>query len=380
MFASQAHSFRQQARLSITLSWIAGYTNILTLLACGHGSSHMSGTASQLGRDVAEGKWRLAAFAGALLGCFVLGSMLSGALTEWGKHRRWASIYVLPMAVEAALLAAFALILHRHSPQSPDGGALEVWSTLLPAMAMGLQNATITRISGGVVRTTHVTGVLTDFGMESALWWLRRWWGPASVRADRGGFASSERLLLLASILGSFAAGAALGTLAFHISPAWCMLPAVLFLGWIVAVDLMNPIARVSIHSALAADLRSILPDPIAVYHISRPGERRGRKARMPNLVAWADELDPSVRVAVLDLASSDGLDGNAVIEIRVVAERFAATGRSLVLAGVTPRCYASLRAGGVLAAIPATNICTDLDFAAARAIALLHEAERAGA
>ena len=32
MFVAQAHSFVQQARLAITLAWVAGYTNIITIL------------------------------------------------------------------------------------------------------------------------------------------------------------------------------------------------------------------------------------------------------------------------------------------------------------------------------------------------------------
>ena len=32
MFVSQARSITQQSRLAITLAWIAGYTNIITLL------------------------------------------------------------------------------------------------------------------------------------------------------------------------------------------------------------------------------------------------------------------------------------------------------------------------------------------------------------
>jgi len=32
MFVAQAHSFVQQARLAITLAWVAGYTNIIALL------------------------------------------------------------------------------------------------------------------------------------------------------------------------------------------------------------------------------------------------------------------------------------------------------------------------------------------------------------
>ena len=104
MFVAQAHSFRLQARLAISLSWIAGYTNILTILICGQVSSHVSGSVSQLGRDVAEGAWTAGGYLAALLVAFTGGAALSGFLTETGHQRKWASIYVLPMAVEALLL------------------------------------------------------------------------------------------------------------------------------------------------------------------------------------------------------------------------------------------------------------------------------------
>ena len=61
MLVSQAHSFVQQGRLAITLAWVAGYTNILTILTCGTVTSHISGTTSNLGRDVAERSWGLRA-------------------------------------------------------------------------------------------------------------------------------------------------------------------------------------------------------------------------------------------------------------------------------------------------------------------------------
>src|SRR5438552_3373901 len=40
---------------------------------------------------------------------------------------------------------------------------------------MGLKNATITKISGAVVRTTHLTGVVTDFGLEGVQYLWRAW-------------------------------------------------------------------------------------------------------------------------------------------------------------------------------------------------------------
>lgn len=377
MFASQAHTFRLQARLAISLSWIAGYTNILTVLICGQVSSHVSGTASQLGRDVAEGRWSPAAYMGALIAVFTGGAALSGFLTEIGRQRRWASIYVLPMAVEAVLLAAFALLIDSNAIGDLVGPNAMLWLTLLPSLAMGLQNATVTRISGGTVRTTHVSGVMTDLGMESAVWLMGRLRRERHVPAH-GTFATGWRLVMLASIVGSFALGSGLGALAHDTFPAWSMLPAVGFLSFLVAVDLWNPIASARSDEEIGGDLHGVLPRGIAVFHVEARRGRFRRRTRMPNLTVWADGLADAVRVVVLDLGRVESLDANALASIRMAAARLLADGRTLVLAGVTPQRYAKLRDAGVLDAIDAANVCPDLDLAAAHALSLLESREQA--
>ena len=89
---------------------------------------------------------------------------------------------------------------------------------------MGLQNATITKISGAVVRTTHLTGVVTDLGLEGVqylLWFYDRTRGGGADRRAHGGVPcaglrvppqpSLLRVALLASIFGSFLFGVVAG-------------------------------------------------------------------------------------------------------------------------------------------------------------------------
>jgi len=371
MFAHQAHTFRQQARLSITLSWIAGYTNILTLLTCGQASSHVTGTASQFGRDVAEGRWRTGGYLAAVLAVFAAGAAVSGVLTEVGRRRRWASIFVLPMAVECALLAAFAFLIDWNALGDLGHETAALWLTLLPSFAMGLQNATITRISGGVVRTTHVTGVLTDLGHESAIWALRRR-EPGQSPPDQGTFASGWRLLLLASIVLSFALGAGAGTYAFDHVPRWSMVPACAFFLWIVALDLWQPIASTVSDAEHGGSLHAALPRGVSLFHIRTEPGRLGRRVRMPNMTLWAEGLDASVRVVVLDVAGVETLDRDDMIELQALARRLVATERALVLAGVTRDRFARLRDAGVLETVDPLNVCSDIELAAAHAITLL--------
>lgn len=403
MFLAQAHSFTQQARLAITLAWVAGYTNVITILLCGHVTSHVSGTTSDLGRASVEairgasGAWGLAGFALFLVATFFVGAALSGASTELGRRRGWESIYVLPMAFEAALLAAFGIAVQVHGAAPPavlspgssqlagppiGSGVWLYWLTGLASMAMGLQNATITKISSGVVRTTHVTGVLTDLGLEAVqfaewIWDRRVNIPPGSLRGlihSARNHATPRRLALLVSILGSFALGAGLGALAFdHITGVAMYLP-VLFLMWIIYQDVTQPIAEIEPFEIIGGE-KLVLPDTIAIYHLRRDSARGQRGAhRLPSLRAWSERLPRTVRVAILDLHEVTQLDEDAASDIRETLARFRVEHRHLLLAGVSEEQYEQLRRDGAADLLHPENACADIEIAIARGLNVVED------
>lgn len=373
MLVAQAHSFASQSRLAITLSWVAGYTNILGLILCAHPTSHISGTAAQLGQSLVEYRTHseLIRTLLVLLICFVLGAGVSGALTELGRKRGWNSIYVLPMAVEMLLLSMVALTIELGGRENLSYTAQLIVMCSASA-AMGLQNATITRISSGVVRTTHVTGVVTDIGSEAAhlLW---SFFDRTPVNADPVGHRASRlRLLLLVSIFASFTFGAALATVFYDFARAFVVYPPVLFLLWIIYVDSTQPIAEIEAVPDHGGDID--LPPGIAVFHVKQASKRRGRKHRLPNLIAWAERLSPDVRVVVLDLDRVAELDHNAVLEIRQMLVLLRAGGRRLVLAGITGEQYNQLERVGITDMLDPIAVHADFDLALARGLTLLHE------
>ena len=176
MLSAQAYSFRLKSRLAICLSWIAGYTNVIILVLCGETVSHMTGNTTRYGNAIGNA---LLGHAGAvvdivyfvsLITLFLAGAVFSGFMTEGARRGGHSSKYFLPISVEAILLSVLMLLMTRHPDVARDRRAL-LLITGIAAFAMGLQNATITRISGAVVRTTHLTGVVTDMGLELVLLW-----------------------------------------------------------------------------------------------------------------------------------------------------------------------------------------------------------------
>jgi uncharacterized membrane protein YoaK (UPF0700 family) len=193
-------------RLGRSLAFVAGAVNAGGFFAVGQYTSHMSGIVSALADNAALGEVTLILAGLASLAAFFLGAATSAVLINWGRRRGAHSRYALPLELEAALLLAFGLAGARLAAQ----GHIEATVALL-CFVMGLQNAIVTKISLAEIRTTHVTGLVTDIGIE--LGKLFYWNGGAmaadKVVADRG------RLLLLSSLLAMFLVGGLAGAFGF---------------------------------------------------------------------------------------------------------------------------------------------------------------------
>lgn len=209
--------------LGMTLAFVAGAANAGGFLAVGKYTSHMTGMVSSTADHLALGEADLAL--GGLLSVlsFLAGAMVSALLINWGRDLQLRSQFALPLLLEALLLMVFGALgpaLWQH-PQA--------WislTVLLLCFMMGLQNAIITKISKAEIRTTHVTGLVTDIGI--ALGRLLYWRGhPAPEEA---GHQTRRRLALHATLLGMFFAGGIAGALGFKHIGYQTVLPLALLL------------------------------------------------------------------------------------------------------------------------------------------------------
>ncbi len=91
---------------------------------------------------------------------FFIGSFASSFLVEMISRKNMKFVYIIPTAIECVILFAIALFGKYLIAQNPNLLAC----CLL--FAMGLQNSLVTSISNSIVRTTHLTGLFTDLGIE----------------------------------------------------------------------------------------------------------------------------------------------------------------------------------------------------------------------
>jgi len=386
MLSARAYSFRMQSRLAISLSWVGGYVNVVGWMTFATGVSHVSGNITHFGQGVLEAvthrKFSGAIFFGFLLLCFLLGAASSGLMTELARRRGKQSKYIVPMASEAVLLSVFAILIAVQSRHENLSQAMVYAMSAVACMAMGLQNATITKISGAVVRTTHVTGVITDLGLEGVqllLWYRdkmrsRRAGRAARVLALTRRHPTTLRIALLASICGSFLFGVIVGAFIYSHAPLYAMILPVGFLLYIVLVDYFTPIAAVSQIDPLAdaeigqlGDIRNILPAGVGLYRLSH--HRRNTMHRSPDFQAWADRLPRHWRAVILAISPLTHLDSDAVANLSAAISKLREHNCALILGGVTPNQFKTLREADFFDTLAPENICTDIEFAIARAI-----------
>jgi uncharacterized membrane protein YoaK (UPF0700 family) len=218
--AGKHRTVRANRHLALVLAAVAGAINAGGFLVVGQFTSHMSGILSTMAEDFAIGAIGLWLAGGASLCCFIAGAASSAVMINWARKRELEAEYAAPLVVEAILLLFFALL---------GGNVTAVeWlfvpvTVMLLCFIMGLQNAMITKLSHGEIRTTHVTGMITDIGIElgKALYWNSGRYPAMQVRANILKLKNLTLLVLL------FFLGGTLGSIGFkQVGFAFTLLPA----------------------------------------------------------------------------------------------------------------------------------------------------------
>lgn len=206
---AEDRSVRSDRHLGFALAFVAGAANAGAFLAVGMYTSHMTGIVSSMADHLALGQWALALGAVGAVLSFLLGAMTSAVMINFARRRGLRSRYALPLLLEALLLLLFGVLGARLASVP---GLFVPLTVMLLCFMMGLQNAVITKVSGAVVRTTHLTGVVTDLGIELGrlIYWNRlRMPDEAPVLADR------DKLAMLATLCLFFLIGGVSGALGF---------------------------------------------------------------------------------------------------------------------------------------------------------------------
>ncbi|MFC6052515.1 hypothetical protein A6M14_04145 [Acinetobacter sp. Ac_877] len=133
----------------------AGIVNVLGLVTVLHQSvSHMTGNVSMFAMALLDWNLSQLLYLFLIVVCYVVGSFYSGLILG-NSHFSLGRRYGFPLS----LVAFFILLCWIFLPYFPQ------YALLWASAAMGVQNAMISHYKGTIIRTTHLSGVLTDLGL-----------------------------------------------------------------------------------------------------------------------------------------------------------------------------------------------------------------------
>ncbi len=136
------------------LAALAGYINVVVLGVFAVPVSHMSGAVSRLGVDLAEQNSTDMGLVLLIVLGFFLGAVLSGAMIGGGQLLPGRRYGVALIAEGLTLIVATGLL-------SADVLA----GVAVAGVACGIQNGMASSYYGLIIRTTHMTGIVTDLGV-----------------------------------------------------------------------------------------------------------------------------------------------------------------------------------------------------------------------
>lgn len=199
---------------SVMLALNAGFINSVALLSFANNAvSHITGTATIAADALVQGQSGVLLHTGAIVVSFILGAILSGAIVG-NEALRLGRRYGVALVLESIFLF-LAWYGFRENAQYAE------W---LASAACGLQNAMVATYSGSVIRTTHLTGIVSDIGSTLG-----------NFFAGRG--LPKMQLSLQTSIFVAFLTGAGCGSIVFRhlgydavlVNGAWVGLVAVAY-------------------------------------------------------------------------------------------------------------------------------------------------------
>lgn len=212
---------RSNRHLAYLLAWIAGVLNSVGFVAVGVYTSHMTGIVATMADQLVLGGTRLVLFGIVATAAFLLGAMACALQFNWARRRHREDRFALVLSVEAILILIVGGLAEEVTWEHREWLIVAVLG-----FVMGQQNALITKVSDATIRTTHVTGMVTDIGIElGKMTYLRRADDPDPVRGD------GRKLLMLSTLVGLFFVGGVLGAIGYlAIGFPVLLLPAALLL------------------------------------------------------------------------------------------------------------------------------------------------------
>lgn len=204
--AKEERTLKENLMLASSTAFVSGVTNVVGMIAFLAFTTNITGHVANLAKHIVEQNyreiivfliWLLLFFGGAFLSSFIVKSL---------KHISNYKAHAAPVIIEIAVLLFVAIYGHNFYEETKLEREIVIGAIIF---SMGLQNSLVSVISGGLIKTSHLTGLFTDLGGDIA-----EWFHPKSERA----VLVKNKIYIRLTILSFYIGGAILGGFLFDIT------------------------------------------------------------------------------------------------------------------------------------------------------------------
>lgn len=164
MFRHQGKSrtSKHNLRLAVLLSFVAGIVNVTGVLAVKTLTTNVTGHFAFFAEEITKHEYQAAIVFLIYTLFFLAGAFTSNFLAELVSTKKQELSHLPAIAIEFLILFSLGTLSMLPIYNQVEGK----WIAFGLLFAMGIQNALVTKISQSTVRTTHLTGLFTDLGIE----------------------------------------------------------------------------------------------------------------------------------------------------------------------------------------------------------------------
>lgn len=192
-----------------TTAAVAGFVNVCSVIAFFAFASNVTGHVAILTEEMVKGHWHQFSVVLVWIFLFITGAFVANLSVGMLGLRYPRFSRAVPLVLEILLLAGVGYYGEHHYQETLTETEYLVGVLLL---TMGLQNSMVATVSKGIVKTTHLTGLSTELGMELSMMLQGRHRDDLDLR-----FKLKLHLLIFASYcLGGVLGGALFVTVGFR--------------------------------------------------------------------------------------------------------------------------------------------------------------------
>ncbi|GGH16131.1 YoaK family protein [Mucilaginibacter phyllosphaerae] len=198
-------TLKQNLMLASSTAFVAGIIDVCSLLAFLAFTSNVTGHVASFAKNIVERDFDSIIIFGIWMLMFMLGAFVSNFIMKSVMHISSYKAHSIPIVIEIFILFFVAVYGNNFYRETQQERQIVIGALLF---AMGLQNSVASNVSGGLVKSTHLTGLFTDLGSE-----LADWMHPKTEESQE----VKNKIVVRLTILGFFIFGGLLGGYFFNL-------------------------------------------------------------------------------------------------------------------------------------------------------------------